>query len=96
MESQSDISSISSNQPYEDTNKIPSIHIDQYILDEHAKNISSVHDSMHGGRGFPRIFTVAQTLKDPLILNHIKPDYGSLGEFIGDINIGQNLLTQKK
>ena len=43
-----------------------------------------------------KIFTVAQTLKDPFILNHIKPDYGSLEDFIGDINIGRDLLNNQK
>lgn len=47
-------------------------------------------------KNYPKIFTVAQTLKDPLILNHIKPDYGSLGDFIGDINIGRDLLNNQK
>ena len=43
-----------------------------------------------------KIFTVAQTLKDSFILNHIKPDYGSLEDFIGDINIGRDLLNNQK
>lgn len=93
MESRSDISSLSSKRSVD--NHIPSIHVDQYLFDEHAKKISSLHES-ESGKSFPRIFTVAQTLKDPLILNHIKPDYGSLGEFIGDLNIGRDLLNQKK
>lgn len=41
MESRSDISSLSSKRSLE--NNIPSIHIDQYLLDEHAKKISSLH-----------------------------------------------------
>lgn len=94
MESQSDISSISS-QRLDEGNQVPSIHIEQYIGDGNTKH-GPAGNGPDQRRGLPRIFTVAQTLKDPLILNHIKPDYGSLGEFIGDINIGRDLLNQKK
>ncbi len=73
------------------------------MLDEHARNLSSIHSSpdtllknINNKNNYPRIFTVAQTLKDPLILNHIKPDYGSLGDFIGDLNIGRDLLNSQK
>lgn len=74
------------------------------MLDEHARNLSSIHSSpdtilhtnINNKNNYPRIFTVAETLKDPLILNHIKPDYGSLGDFIGDLNIGRDLLNSQK
>lgn len=94
MESQSELSSVSS-QRGEEANQVPSINIEQYIGNENSKNGKGGNQSDQR-KGFPRIFTVAQTLKDPLILNHIKPDYGSLGEFIGDLNIGRDLLNQKK
>lgn len=92
MEDRSDISSISdiSNQP----NEIPTINIEEFLLQEHARSLSSIHSN--DDHSFPKIFTVAQTLKDPLILNHIKPDYGSLGEFVGDLNLSKDLLNQKK
>lgn len=64
------------------------------MLDEHAKNLSSINGSRT--KQHPHIFTVAETLKDPFILKHIKPDYGSLGDFIGDSIINRDLLHQKK
>ncbi len=35
-------------------------------------------------------------MKDEFILAHIKPDYGSLGEFITDINLNADIFKQKK
>ena len=86
MENSSDRSSLSESLP--ETSRISSIHIEEYLMEEHARRVSG-HES-------PKIFTVAQTLKDPFILSHLKPDYGSLGDFMVDVSLRKDFLTQKK
>lgn len=43
-----------------------------------------------------QIATVSKVIRNPLILAHIKPDYGSLSEFMTDIGVAKDLLTFKK
>ena len=68
--------------------RAPSIHLEEFLMEEHVKGIQN--------NEHPKIFTVAQTLKDPFILSHIKPDYGSLGEFMVDVSLRKDYLSQKK
>ena len=72
---------------------MPHLHLSEFIKDEYAQKLSEQSDKVENKL---RIFTVAETLKDPAILAYIKPDYGSLGDFIGDINLSKDLLNQKK
>lgn len=71
-----------------DVSHIPSIHLEEFLMEEHARGLSTLEA--------PKIFTVARTLKDPFIISHIKPDYGSLGEFMVDASLRKDFLSQKK
>lgn len=75
----------------EQAHHVPDLHLSSFLKEEHAQSISE-----HQSYRTPKIFTVAETLKDPTILAHIKPDYGSLAEFIGDVGLSKDLLVQKK
>lgn len=87
MENSSEISSeLSSCEQKKE--RVPSIHLSQFLMEEHARAIATEEA--------PKIFTVAQTLKDPFILAHIKPDYGSLGEFMKDASLRKDFFNQKK
>ncbi len=43
-----------------------------------------------------QIYTVSKSIKNPQILEHIKPDYGSLGEFMKNVGISKDILLHNR
>lgn len=42
------------------------------------------------------MFTASKSLKNAYFFSHIKPDYGSLGEFMKDVGISKDILMHNR
>ena len=74
----------------ESIEKIEDIKVDSLIWTE-KDSISQV-DEMPSFQ----IYTVSKSIKNPKILDHIKPDYGSLGQFMKNVGISKDILMHNR
>lgn len=70
--------------------RVESINVDSLIWSE--------PDSFSQQEEMPtfQIYTVSKNIKNPRILEHIKPDYGSLGEFMKNVGISKDILMHNR
>ena len=74
----------------ESMDKIEDIQVDSIIWTE--------TDSLSQAEEVPsfQIYTVSKSIKNPKILEHIKPDYGSLGEFMKNVAMSKDILMHNR
>ena len=70
--------------------KIDDVHVDSLIWSE--AEAPSIHEDMSSFQ----IYTVSKSIKNPRILEHIKPDYGSLGDFMKNVGISKDILLHNR
>lgn len=74
----------------ESIDKIEDIQVDSIIWTE-SDSLSQVEELPSF-----QIYTVSKSIKNPKILEHIKPDYGSLGEFMKNVAMSKDILMHNR
>jgi hypothetical protein len=71
-----------------ETEKVESMEVDSLIWSE-PEEASRQENSF-------QIYAVSKGLKNPKILENIKPDYGSLGEFMKNVAISKDIVLHNR